>query len=139
MNNRYEKWALNTSPPTSGSALELAMRFHEAYERLAPRFGYETKAETREFDPQTPNGRLMIAVCREIIEHNRVIYGKEQPCTDFRPDEKSEWFGATQHQCPKCGGLRMFCMNCNRDHHKGGWESYVPNTPDQPERSDRVD
>ena len=62
--------ALSESPPTPGSALELAMRFHEAYERLAPRFGYETKTETREFDPQAPNGRLMIAVCREIIEQN---------------------------------------------------------------------
>ena len=61
---------LSESPPTPGSALELAMRFHEAYERLAPRFGYATKTETRKFDPQTPNGRLMIAVCREIIEQN---------------------------------------------------------------------
>ena len=55
-------------------ALELAMRFHEAYERLAPRFGYETRAETREFDPQTPNGRLMLAVCREIIEQNATAH-----------------------------------------------------------------
>ena len=61
---------VSCSAQSPDSALELAMRFHEAYERLAPRFGYETKAETREFDPQTPNGRLMIAVCREIIEHN---------------------------------------------------------------------
>lgn len=69
--------ALSESPPTPGSALELAMRFHEAYERLAPRFGYETRAETREFDPQTPNGRLMLAVCREIIEQNKENTRKE--------------------------------------------------------------
>lgn len=66
-----ENASLSESPPTPSSALELAIRFHEAYERLAPRFGYETKPETREFDPQTPNGRLMIAVCREIIEQNK--------------------------------------------------------------------
>lgn len=44
----------------------LARRFHEAYERLAPSFGYETRTETRQFDPTTPNGRLMIAVCGEV-------------------------------------------------------------------------
>lgn len=48
------------------NALEIAKRFHEAYERLAPSFGYETRTETRAFDPTTPNGRLMIAVCGEI-------------------------------------------------------------------------
>lgn len=45
---------------------KLARQFHEIYERLAPEFGYETRTETREFDPHTPNGRLMIAVCSEI-------------------------------------------------------------------------
>lgn len=45
---------------------ELAVLFHETYERLAPSFSYETRMETRKFDPTTPNGRLMIAVCGEI-------------------------------------------------------------------------
>ena len=52
-----------SEPP---DALELATRFHEAYERLAPSFGYETRPETREFDPSSKNGRLMVAVCAEI-------------------------------------------------------------------------
>lgn len=47
-------------------ALEAARRFHEAYERLAPSFGYETRKETRAFDPESPNGKLMIAVCGEV-------------------------------------------------------------------------
>jgi hypothetical protein len=47
----------------------LARRFHEIYERRAPEFGYETRKETREFDPTTPNGKLMIAVCTEIVDH----------------------------------------------------------------------
>lgn len=46
----------------------LARRFHEVYERLAPSFGYETRTETRTFDPTTPNGKLMIAVCNELME-----------------------------------------------------------------------
>jgi hypothetical protein len=54
---------LNSSQPAEA----LARQFHEAYERLAPQFGYETRAETRQFDPQSPNGRLMVAVCAEIM------------------------------------------------------------------------
>ncbi len=49
-------------------ALTLARRFHEAYERLAPAFGYETRPETREFDPLSRNGLLMIAVLKELAE-----------------------------------------------------------------------
>ena len=44
-----------------------ARTFHEIYERLAPSFGYETRTDTREFDPSSKNGRLMIAVCAEVI------------------------------------------------------------------------
>ena len=45
---------------------ELARKFHEVYERLAPDFGYETRKETRDFDPESPNGKLMIRVCGEV-------------------------------------------------------------------------
>lgn len=45
---------------------ELAELFHDTYERLAPSFGYETRVDTRVFDPESKNGRLMVAVCREI-------------------------------------------------------------------------
>lgn len=48
-------------------ALALAVRFHTIYEQLAPQFGYETRKETREFDPNTPNGKLMVAVCKRIL------------------------------------------------------------------------
>jgi hypothetical protein len=47
-------------------AKAMAIRFHETYERLAPSFGYETRKETRVFDPESPNGKLMIAVCGEV-------------------------------------------------------------------------
>lgn len=52
-------------------ALELAVRFHTIYEWLAPTFGYETRTDTRDFDPDSKNGRLMIAVCNEVIRHER--------------------------------------------------------------------
>lgn len=49
-------------------AEKLARLFHEAYERMAPAFGYETKEETKIFDSHTPNGQLMIAVSYEVLQ-----------------------------------------------------------------------
>lgn len=46
--------------------LALAVLFHVTYERLAPRLSYETRKETRIFDPESLNGKLMIATCAEI-------------------------------------------------------------------------
>lgn len=44
----------------------LARWFHDTYERLAPSFGYETRPDTKAFDPTSANGRLMIAVCAAV-------------------------------------------------------------------------
>lgn len=44
----------------------IAKEFHDIYERLAPSFGYETRQDTREFDPDSNNGRLMTAVCSTV-------------------------------------------------------------------------
>lgn len=52
----------------SDVAEAMARKFHEAYERLAPAYGYTTREDTREFDPTSPNGRLMIAVCGELLK-----------------------------------------------------------------------
>lgn len=46
---------------------KLARRFHELYEELAPVFGYKTRKDTKLFDKESDNGRLMIAVT-DIIE-----------------------------------------------------------------------
>ena len=64
-------WELQERPEqvNSPTPLDLAERFHETYERLAPDFGYTTRPETRRFDPDSPNGRLMIAVCGEVLKH----------------------------------------------------------------------
>lgn len=45
---------------------DVARLFHDEYERLAPSFGYETREDTRVFDANSPNGQLMIAVCRNV-------------------------------------------------------------------------
>lgn len=60
------------------TALDLAIMFHEIYERRAPEFGYETRKETRAFNPDTPNGQLMCAVCGEIIDRLCVVTSLEQ-------------------------------------------------------------
>jgi hypothetical protein len=52
-------------------AYRLARRFHEFYELSAPLFGYETKKETKKFDPESPNGRLMAWVCFEIVKEEK--------------------------------------------------------------------
>lgn len=59
--------------PTSGewTAEALARQFHELYESYACEFAYETRQETRAFNPTTPNGRLMIAVCKEIADAHK--------------------------------------------------------------------
>ena len=48
--------------------VKLAKTFHHHYEKLAPEFGYETRRETKEFDEKSPNGQLMIATCRAVLE-----------------------------------------------------------------------
>jgi len=49
-------------------AEQLARRFHETYERLAPSFGYETRKDSAVPWESVPekNRKLMIAVCAEI-------------------------------------------------------------------------
>lgn len=48
------------------NAIWLAKFCHDAYERLAPQYGYETRQDTRTFDHESPNGRLMAAVFEEL-------------------------------------------------------------------------
>lgn len=51
----------------SYTPLELAVKFHETYENLAPKYGYETREETKKFDANSPNGKLMVAVCEILL------------------------------------------------------------------------
>ena len=58
---------LYTTPqPAVPEAEALARMFHETYESLAEVAGYETRLETRSFNLESPNGRLMVLVCAEI-------------------------------------------------------------------------
>jgi len=48
--------------------------FHNTYEELAPKFGYITREETKEFNTTTSNGLLMISVVEKVLgEYNQEI------------------------------------------------------------------
>jgi hypothetical protein len=61
LDERPKTWWLPWTP------LETAQRLHDAYEELAPHFGYTTRPDTRQFDPDSPNGQLMIATIRRVL------------------------------------------------------------------------
>jgi len=78
-------------------ATQLARVFHNIYEALAPDFGYETRKETRDFEPTTPNGRLMVAVCKEII-------GCHFPKSEPKPATASDLEQLAREAMSKCVG-----------------------------------
>ena len=47
------------------NAIKMAIMFYKLHEELAPEYEYETK-DTKIFNASTPNGKLMIRVCREM-------------------------------------------------------------------------
>ena len=54
----------------------------------------------------------------------------EQPCKKFLPDEmEMRWWGVASHYCPICGGSRVFCETCKRDHHSMGWQTCTESRP----------
>lgn len=60
------------------NAIWLAKFLHDTYERLAPQHGYVTREDTRTFDHESPNGRLMAAVCEEL---RRELSTPQQVCS----------------------------------------------------------
>ena len=64
---------------TLEEAAKLALLFHNTYEKLAPSFSYETRQDTKEFDFKSNNGKLMVAVCAEILKwQQEQMYSEEE-------------------------------------------------------------
>lgn len=59
----------------------VAREFHRAYERLAPQFGYETRAESRVAWEELPEAhrKLMTATVAQVLVH---LASYEPPCMD---------------------------------------------------------
>jgi hypothetical protein len=66
---------MRKEPTKELRADQLAERFHEAYERLAPQFDYKTRKETAVPWAQVPeqNRLLMIAVCADLLSGHVVL------------------------------------------------------------------
>lgn len=79
--------------------LSLAVKLHGTYERLAPQYGYETRQETREFDARTPNGRLMIAVCREVMADHAALLARVRELEAKLSDYESAYAATMSEVC----------------------------------------
>jgi hypothetical protein len=57
-------------------AEEIAQEFHEAYERLAPDFDYETRTESAKSWKEVPetNKELMVATVQDLLDRD-IIHG----------------------------------------------------------------
>ena len=69
----WQMYDIEGQPHDADDAFNLAIEFHEAYEAMAPDFGYQTRPETRSFNPSTPNGQLMIAVCKRLLGDGTIV------------------------------------------------------------------
>lgn len=46
---------------------DLVLEFHNTYEELSTNYGYETRKDTRKFDFNSPNGKLMYATIEKVV------------------------------------------------------------------------
>ena len=101
-------------------AVQVALLFHNLYEMLAPKFGYETRKDTKGFDAESPNGKLMVAVCGQITSKLRTIAtaaladkaGLEQRLAEVR--------AATIEECAK-----VVCKYCAAGNPSNGSWHYL--------------
>ena len=80
--------------------LEITKKFHDTYEKLASEYTYETREDTKVFDINSNNGKLMYATVNEIVspilEENKRL--KEQLQNISNEFLKYDWKNATQEQ-----------------------------------------
>jgi hypothetical protein len=75
INEKIDEYLVNEGK--DGGSLKLAKLFHETYESLAPKYGYETREDTKKFKPNSPNGKLMIAVSKELLKQLKFRESKD--------------------------------------------------------------
>lgn len=73
--------------------LEITKKLHDTYEKLSKEYNYETKKETRVFDINSSNGKLMYATVNEImspvLEENQELKDKIERIREIV--ENSDW------------------------------------------------
>ena len=75
---------------------KVAFLFHNTYEGLATKFGYETRKDTKEFDPESNNGKLMIATCKAVI--SKTIQQQREDY-EFTRKEIIDWLHEQNWKC----------------------------------------
>lgn len=71
---------------------KLATFFHKTYERLAPIHNYNTRDDTKDFDLESNNWKLMVAVCEEVLNRQE----KNKPIDSQVSLPSSETVGDTE-------------------------------------------
>lgn len=50
---------------------KLTIEFHNTYEKLAPKYGYKTRKDTRKLDFNFPNGKLMYETIKQVFSNKK--------------------------------------------------------------------
>ena len=73
--------------------LEITKEFHDKYEKLASEYTYETREDTKVFDINSNNGKLMYATVNEIVspilKENKIL--KENAENNDKVVDKVNW------------------------------------------------
>lgn len=73
--------------------LEITKKFHDTYEKLASEYTYETREDTKVFDINSNNGKLMYATVNEIVspilKENKIL--KENAENNDKVVDKVNW------------------------------------------------
>ena len=73
--------------------LEITKKFHDTYEKLASEYTYETREDTKVFDINSNNGKLMYATVNEIVspilKENKIL--KENAENNDKVVDKFNW------------------------------------------------
>ena len=73
--------------------LEITKKFHDTYEKLASEYTYETREDTKVFDINSNNGKLMYATVNEIVspilKENKIL--KENAENNDKVVDKINW------------------------------------------------
>lgn len=89
---------------TIDAAEIIAQRFHEAYERLAPSYGYRTREASAVPWEQVPeqNRALMIATVREVFKDETPATPWPGATPNKRNDDDCTCLSAPGALCPAC-------------------------------------
>jgi hypothetical protein len=113
---------------------------HSIYEKMAPEFGYETSEETREFDPDSPNGRLMTKAVKEFRSIACGLHCSYTAEAKMEAVESAESYGMELPREREAAERRMErSARCGAPHPTHGWRCDLKPGHDGPHQAGGVD